>query len=66
MSPLAREDILGLVALTEERITDAIDSLGLDEPEAAALVLAKALSAVRALRGKIERETTEEQAEVAS
>lgn len=48
-------DMLGLVELTEQRITDAIDSLGLGEPEAAALASSKALSSVRALSGELER-----------
>lgn len=56
MSGIHQTDALGLVALTEQRITAALDSLGLDEPEGAALELAKALSSVRALKGEIESE----------
>lgn len=55
MTPLARTDMLGLVALAEEHITDAIDLLGLDNPAGAALELAKALATVRAIEGDVER-----------
>lgn len=57
MSGVHQTDMLGLVALTEQRITAALDSLGLDEPEGAALELAKALSSVRALKGEIENDS---------
>lgn len=64
MNAIDRENMLGLVRLTERRIIDAIDSLGLDKPQEAALELAKALSSVRALDGELggEAETDDQPA----